>query len=50
MYMARKALLVGDRTDRDDLRDFTFRIYDKTQGFVGRQFVFEALDGFLRPS
>jgi hypothetical protein len=33
---------------RDQIRDFTLRIYDKTQGFVGRQFVFDAVDRFLK--
>jgi hypothetical protein len=33
---------------RDQIRDFTLRIYDRTQRFVGRQFVFDGLDGFLK--
>jgi hypothetical protein len=32
---------------RDQIRDFSLRINEKTQGFVGRQFVFDALDRFL---
>lgn len=32
---------------RDQIRDFSLRISEKTKGFVGRQFVFDALDQFL---
>ncbi len=33
---------------RDQIRDFTSYIEEKTRGFVGRQFIFDAIDGFMR--
>jgi len=32
---------------RDQIRDYTSYIEEKTQGFVGRQFVFDAIDQFI---